>query len=73
MNEPTRNLPSGVMAIIATLLGGWASIVTARAGGWWWLLFVLLTFFTCSAAYGIFESFQKAPRDAKGNRLKGAE
>jgi hypothetical protein len=68
--EPSRDLSSGFMAIGAAILLSIGCLVTALSGGWWWLLFGLLAVLDLTTFYGIGESFQKVPRDAKGNRLK---
>lgn len=68
--EPTRNIPIGVMAaVVAVACLAGAFWIAVFLGGWWMLAWIVLVPLGGTCAYGVHESFQKVPRDAKGNRL----
>jgi hypothetical protein len=68
-SEPRRNTAVGVMALVVTLILLVVTVLLVLAGGWWLLLAVPVVFTGAACAYGVRESFQVVPRDAKGRRL----
>lgn len=68
--EPSRDTAIGIMALVVSLACLVGIVLVILAGGWWLWLPVVLVPLGITCAYGVTESFQKVPRDAKGNRIK---
>lgn len=64
-----RNWPMAIFSLIcAPGLGYLALWLTQREGWWGWLLATPVALFAIVFLYGLFDSVQLAPRNAKGNR-----
>lgn len=68
----SREIAIGVFALLTTIVMALLSIWLIGKGGWYLLglLFTVPLGLVC--AYGIGDSFVKAPRDEKGNRIEGS-
>lgn len=67
--EPARNLPMAYMAAGLTVVCAVVCLFSALAGGLWWFLFAAAAILGLVALYGLGESLQKVPRNAKGDPL----
>ncbi|GAA0363856.1 hypothetical protein GCM10009530_11930 [Microbispora corallina] len=70
-NSAKRDLTSLGMALVAAPALGYLALWLAGLGPWWGPPAALVAgFLALACTYGIFESAQRVPRDAKGRRLQ---
>lgn len=68
--EPTREIGLGIASVVVAAISVAATVLAARAGEPWMHALILTLPLAVIGVLGAIESFQRAPRDGHGNRIR---